>query len=168
MKNKSANKPQSPSESKVIMTEIVLPGHTNALGGIFGGVVMSWIDIAAAIAASRHSGKICVTASVDELHFLKSIKKGYIVNIEAIVTYVHNTSCEVCVEVFAENPLKKEKFQTTRAFLTFVAIDENGQPTPMPPLDLKTPAEKKRAKAAELRREHRKSLKKQLSTELTS
>jgi acyl-CoA hydrolase len=156
----------SPEESKVTMTEIVLPGHTNALGGIFGGVVMSWIDIAAAIAATRHSAKVCVTASVDELHFLKSIHKGFIVNIEARVTYVHNTSCEIKVNVFAENPLKKEKFQTTRAFLTFVAIDENGTPTPMPPLKLETAADKKLAKAAQLRRENRTLLKKKISTEI--
>ena len=74
MKKKSNSSPlkiKSPKDSLTIMTEMVLPQHTNALGGIFGGVVMSWIDIAAAIAARRHSGKVCVTASIDELNFLK-------------------------------------------------------------------------------------------------
>jgi acyl-CoA hydrolase len=141
------------------MTEMVLPQHTNALGGIFGGVVMSWIDIAAAIAAQRHSGKVCVTASIDELHFLRPIKKGYVVNISATVTAVHNTSCEVLVNVNAENPITQERFHTSRAFLTFVALDDSGRPTPMPPLRFESAAEEQAAQEAHLRREHRKKLK---------
>jgi acyl-CoA hydrolase len=168
MKSSKKLIPQSPRDSQVTMTEIVLPGHTNALGGIFGGVVMSWIDIAGAIASSRHSGQVCVTASVDELHFLKPIRKGFIVNITAIVTYVATTSCEVCVEVTSENPIAKEKTFTTRAFLTFVAIDSQGTPIPMPPLKLETPEEKKRFKAGELRRNHRQALKQKLAQELTT
>src|SRR4051812_12330047 len=96
---------KSSVESEVVMTEMVLPQHTNALGTIFGGVVMSWIDVAAAIAARRHSGKVCVTASIDELHFLRPIKQGDIVNIRARLTAVHHTSCEVQVTVCAENPV---------------------------------------------------------------
>jgi len=149
--------PKSPSESRVVMTEMVLPQHTNALGGIFGGVVMSWLDIAAAIAAGRHSGRVCVTASVDELHFLRPIRQGNVVNIQAVLTAVHRTSCEVLVEISAENLVSGDRFHTARAFLTFVA--ENGRPAPMPPLCITTPHEKRLAKEADLRREHRKRLK---------
>jgi acyl-CoA hydrolase len=150
---------KSPSESRVVMTEMVLPQHTNALGGIFGGVVMSWMDIAAAIAAGRHSGRVCVTASVDELHFLRPIRQGNVVNIEAVLTAVHRTSCEVKVEISAENPVSGDRFHTARAFLTFVAVDENGRPAVMPPLKTSAPSEKRLEKQAALRRDHRKRLK---------
>src|SRR5690242_16363769 len=103
-------KAKSPKDSLTQMTELVLPEHTNALGGLFGGVVMSWIDIAAAICASRHAGKICVTASVDELHFLKPILLGYVVNLTAKITSVHRTSCEIEVLVEGENPITAERF----------------------------------------------------------
>lgn len=147
------------------MTELVLPQHTNALGGIFGGVVMSWVDIAAAIAATRHSGRVCVTASIDELHFLRPIRKGFIVNIEAVVTFVHLTSCEVKVEVSAENPISRERFHTARAFLTFVSLDDTGRPCPMAPLITQSPEEKALQRDATKRREHRKKLKEALSAE---
>ncbi len=159
---KIITKAKSPRESKVVMTEMVLPQHTNALGGVFGGQVMSWIDIAAAIAAQRHSGKVCVTASIDELHFLRPIKKGYVVNIAAQVTAVHRTSCEVRVIVGAENPLTGIQFHTSSAFLTFVALDDMGDPSPMPALSPETAEEKKLMKDAQTRREHRKRLKAQL------
>ncbi len=166
MKIKKEEKPaqnsRNPEQSRVKMTELVLPQHTNALGGIFGGVVMSWVDIAAAIAATRHSGRVCVTASIDELHFLKPIKKGYIVNIDAVVTSVHRTSCEVKVDVSAENPIAREHFHTARAFLTFVSLDESGRPTPMAPLKTKTQGEKILERDADKRRNHRKKLKAEL------
>ena len=151
-----------PSDSEVIMTEIVLPQHTNALGTIFGGTVMGWIDIAAAIAARRHSGAVCVTASVDELHFLRPLKQGDIVNIRARLTAVHRTSCEVNVVVTAENPAKNEKFKTTDATLTFVAIDDKGKPIPMPPLFSKTEEDKAHLENSKIRKEHRESLRKAL------
>ena len=152
-------KAKKPSESVVHMTELVLPQHTNALRGIFGGVVMSWIDIAAAIAAARHSMRTCVTASIDELHFLKPIKEGYVVNIDARLTSVHRTSCEVQVLVGAENPQTAEKFRTARAYLTFVALDDIGVPTPMPPLDTRDAEDNRLQIEAVLRRETRKILK---------
>ena len=157
---------KSPSESRSVMTELVLPQHTNQLRSVFGGVVMSWIDIAAAIVATRHSGRTCVTASIDELHFLRSIKEGFVVNITGVITMVHNTSCEVLVEVEAENPILGERVKTARAFLTFVALDDYGRPTSMPPLKLTTEKEKRRAKEAVVRREHRKRLKAQLESSL--
>jgi acyl-CoA hydrolase len=150
------------SESMVVMTELVLPQHTNTLGTVFGGTVMSWIDIAASIAAQRHAGSVCVTASVDELHFLKAIKEGYIVNIRAFLTCVHRTSCEVMVVVGAENPKTGEKFHTTTALLTFVSLDENGKSQRMPELITQTDEEKAIEKSAKERKEQRQKYKKLL------
>src|SRR4051812_6204226 len=113
-------------DSQVMMTELVLPGQANSLGTIFGGVVMSWVDIAAAIAAQRHTRKAVVTASVDALHFIAPIKVGWIVNIMAAVNYVSRSSMEVGVRVDAENPMTGERFHTLTAYLTFVAVDAKG------------------------------------------
>src|ERR1041385_4475071 len=110
-------------ESQVMMTELVLPGQANSLGTIFGGVVMSWVDIAAAIAAQRHTRKAVVTASIDALNFIAPIKVGWIVNIKAAVNYVSRSSMEVGVRVEAENPMTGDKFHTVSAYLTFVALD---------------------------------------------
>lgn len=151
-----------PDESVVRTTELVLPQHTNNLGAIFGGVLMSWIDIAAAIAAARHSGRTCVTASIDQLHFLRPIRKGYVVNIEARITAVHTTSCEVMVEVQGENLLTNERFHTAKAFLTFVALNDEGRPVPMPPLAAANERDRVLMEQAGLRRKHRMQLKKAL------
>ena len=156
---KSREKARSVDDSKVTMTEIVLPQHTNALGTVFGGTVMSWIDVAASVAAQRHAGSICVTASIDELHFLKGVTQGEIVTIEANLTCVNNTSCEVMVVVSAENPIKRTKFYTTKALLTFVSLDSKGVPTPMPPLITEGAKQKTLEKQAKIRRDHRKKLK---------
>src|SRR3954463_4192872 len=96
-----AGKP--PGDSAVIMTEMVLPSDTNALGTIFGGKVMSWIDIAAAIAAGRHARRVVVTASIDALHFVAPIKLGHVVHIRAMVNYAARTSMEIGVRVESEN-----------------------------------------------------------------
>jgi len=151
-----------PQDSKTIMTQLVLPQDTNALDGVFGGTVMSWIDIAAAITAQRHSAKTCVTASIDELHFMKPILKGYIVNIEAILTCVHSSSCEVMVEVSAENPQLSESFHTAKAFLTFVSLDSEGKPVAMPELIPQSDEEKKLFEDAKIRKKNREDLKKKL------
>lgn len=88
---------KSVSASRVVMTQLVLPSHTNSLGSIFGGTVMSWIDIAAAICAQRHSNKEVVTASIDELHFIAPVYKGWVVNLKASINFVSKTSMEVGV-----------------------------------------------------------------------
>lgn len=143
------------SDSKVIMTELVLPSHTNALGSIFGGVIMSWIDIAGAICAQRHSRSNVVTASVDELHFFAPIYKGWVVNLKASVNYVSRTSMEIGVRVDAENPSTGEIINTTRAYLTFVAIDKGGKPVEVPQLLIESDDERRRHEKAEKRRAHR-------------
>ena len=151
-----------PSASEVQMTELVLPQHTNAMGSIFGGVVMSWVDIAAATCAMRHSAKAVVTASVDTLHFLAPIRLGWIVSLKAVVTHVFNTSCEIAVKVTSENPLTGESYSNAEAFLTFVALNSHGHPTLITPLELKTEAEKKLSLSAIQRRASRLLLKETL------
>lgn len=146
--------------SKVEMTEIVLPHHTNAIGSVFGGTVMSWIDIAAAIAAFRHAGKQVVTASVDALEFLAPIQLGWIVTIRASVNYVSRRSCEVGVKVYAEDPKANERYHTATAYVTMVALDSMGKPTAMVPIDPQTADEKRRYDQAQIRRQARLELKK--------
>lgn len=143
------------SESQVVMTEMVLPAHTNAIGSVFGGTVMSWIDIAAAICAQRHSRKIVVTAHIDGIKFVAPVYKGWVVNLKASINHVGNTSMEVGVRVDAENPQTGEKFHTASAYLTFVALDSHSKPTAVPPLLLETDDQKRRNQAAIVRRQNR-------------
>ena len=154
---------KTPEESSVIMTELVLPQNTNALGTIFGGTVMAWIDIAAAIAAGRHTRKIVVTASIDALHFIAPIKLGHVVHIHARVNRAFRTSVEVGVRVDSENNLTGEKTHTVTAYVTFVALDSNGRPSEVPPIEPKSKEDKRRFNEALKRKEHRLKLKKELS-----
>jgi acyl-CoA hydrolase len=137
------------------MTELVLPSHTNALGTIFGGVVMSWIDIAGAIAAQRYARSSVVTVSIDYMHFIVPIKIGYAVQTKARVTYAGKTSMEVEIHVDAENTSTGEIRRATSAFLTYVAVDEFGRPRRVPPFIAKGAAEKRRYQEALERRTRR-------------
>jgi acyl-CoA hydrolase len=139
----------------VTMTEIVLPSDANALGTIFGGKIMSWIDIAGAISAGRHARRVVVTASIDALHFIAPVKVGHIVHIRAAVNYAGKTSMEVGVRVESENPVTGETHHTATAYTTFVALDDHGQPTQVPSLAPETPDEKRRQHQAQKRRESR-------------
>ena len=143
------------SASQVVMTQLVLPSHTNALETIFGGVIMSWIDICGAIAAQRHSQKEVVTASIDKLNFVAPVKKGWVVNLKASVNFVSRTSMEVGIRVDAENPKTGEVFHTASAYTTFVAIGGNGRAVEVPPLILETDVDRRRHEAARQRRESR-------------
>lgn len=154
-------KPISPSVSLVQMTELVLPNHMNALGTVFGGVIMSWIDIAASISASRYCSKNVVTASIDDVHFLAPVRKGDVVCLTAQVNYTHKTSMEVEVKVTAENTKTKNLCHTVSAYLTFVALDEQHKPVSIPPLLLKTEEEKKKFEQAKIRRKWRLERRKQ-------
>lgn len=143
------------SESKVEMTEIVLPQHTNAIGTVFGGTVMSWVDIAAASAGLLHAGKQVVTASVDAMEFLAPIQLGWIVKIRASINHVWNTSCEVGVRVDAGNPIMGETFHTASAYLTMVALDSIGKPSQIVGLKPESPDEIRRSEEAKARRQTR-------------
>ena len=148
------------SASRVNMTELVLPSHTNAIGSIFGGQIMSWIDIAAAIAAQRHSNKEVVTASIDRLDFVAPVYKGWVVNLHASVNFTSKTSMEVGVRVDAENPKTGEVFHTASAYCTFVALGSNGKPIAIPELILENDEDRRRFEAAKERRAHRLASKK--------
>src|SRR3954466_1315189 len=144
-------KGKPPRESQVTMTEIVLPSHTNALGTIFGGQIMSWIDIAGAIAAGRHARRVVVTASIDALHFLAPVKLGHVVHIRAQVNFASRTSMEVGVRVDSENPITGEMTHTSTAYATFVALDDHGRPTGIPTVLPETPIERRRFEEAKKR-----------------
>jgi acyl-CoA hydrolase len=147
--------PFTPRASRVETAQLVLPGLTNVHGTIFGGILMQWIDIAAAIAASRHAGDPVVTASMDRLHFLQPVRLGAVVILQAQVNFVARTSLEVGVRVFAEDPRSKTRIQATRAYVTMVAVDDQGRPKPVAPLLLETDQDRRRHSAAELRRQVR-------------
>ena len=148
-------KSKTPKKSHVEMTQIVLPQHTNSLGTIFGGVVLSWTDIAAAICAQKHCQKTVVTASIDAMNFLAPIHLGWIVYIKAEVNFTARTSCEVGIEITAENPQTQESHNTATAYVTMVAIDSNGRPTEIPKLEPETEEEKKRFEEGKKRRDFR-------------
>lgn len=149
--------PKTASETAIEMREMVMPNHTNALNTVFGGTVMSWIDIAAAMVAARHCGKPVVTAHIDDIDFIAPIKVGYHVLIQASMNYVGRTSMIVGVKVTSENPYTGEVRKTTKAYLTFVALDDLGRPVEVPGLILETEDEIRRNENAKLRVEHKKN-----------
>jgi acyl-CoA hydrolase len=154
---KLKGKPVAASRSE--MTEIVLPAQTNPLGKLLGGQVMHLVDMAAALAAHRHSNSYVVTASVDYIDFRNAVNLGEIVTLRSQVNRVFHTSMEVGVEVYSDNVLRGERKHTTTAYVTFVAIDEHTRkPKLVPPLILKTAAERKRYREAAVRRKTRLAL----------
>jgi acyl-CoA hydrolase len=142
----------APSVSRTEMTEMILPSDTNNLGTVFGGKLMQWIDLCAAMAAQRHSHLTVVTAAVDELHFLTPIKAGMIVVLQAQVNAVFRSSMEVGVRVESEAPWSGERRKCVKAYLTFVALDETGRTIPLPALEPQTEVEKRRERDAHDRR----------------
>lgn len=122
------NTPKAVSESSVEMRYLVMPNHTNPQNSIFGGVVMSWIDMAAAMVAERHSNRPVVTVHVDDISFKAPIKIGDHVLIKASLNYVGKTSMLIGVKVYAENPFTGITRHTTTAYLAFVALDDIGRP----------------------------------------
>jgi acyl-CoA hydrolase len=145
----------APDKTPVLMTELVMPGQTNQHGTIFGGQVMSWIDIAGAIAAQRYARSPVVTVSIDYMHFIVPIKNGFAVQIHARVTYAGRTSMEVEAIVEAENTSTGEVRRATQAYLTYVAVDEFGRPRQVPPFTAEGDEEKQRYQEALKRREKR-------------
>jgi len=151
----SLPKVRTVKDSQVKMVQLVLPTDTNRLGNLLGGQLMHWIDIAAAISAARHAHRVCVTASVDEINFHHPIQQGDVVTLEASVNRTFRTSLEIGVRVTRENMVTGEKQYTNTAYLTFVAIDDNGKPTPVAPIKPLTKEEKRRYADAAHRRELR-------------
>jgi len=143
------------SESETEMVQVVLPNDANPLGFILGGTVMHLIDIAGAIACHRHTRTLLVTAAVDGLEFLHPIKVGDLIILKARVTCVFTTSLEVRVEVFSEETLTGKRTLTSRAFLTFVAIDRGGAKLKIPGLIVETDEERQECESAQRRRMER-------------
>lgn len=142
-------------ESFVTMTELVLPNDTNGLNNLMGGRLMHWMDIAGAIAAQRHSNRIVVTASVDNISFSEPIRINNTVILNAFVTRAFSSSMEVYIEVTAEDIPGDKKVQTNRAFLTFVAVDQSGKPIDIPAVEPETDFERELYEGALRRRQLR-------------
>jgi acyl-CoA hydrolase len=151
------------SNSIITMTELVLPQHTNQLGNLLGGQLMHWIDICAALAASKHSERVCVTASVDKIDFHEPVKLGDVVTLIASVNRVFKTSMEVGVKVIAQNFTKSKNVHTNSAYLTFVAVNEDGKPNLADEIIPKSDEEKRRFGEALQRRQNRLSSRKRIS-----
>ncbi|MBX3189746.1 MAG: acyl-CoA thioesterase [Labilithrix sp.] len=144
--------PRPQSQSLTQMTEYVLPQHANALGGVFGGQIMAWIDLCAAISAQRHCGNMAVTAFVDDLRFEQPVRIGQVVRLEAKVTAAFHTSMEIEVIVEGEDATTGRRWPCVDARVTFVAIDANRKPTAVPPLVLDTDEVRASQAAGEARR----------------
>jgi acyl-CoA hydrolase len=146
---------RTPAETRVEMVQVVLPNDANPLGNILGGTVMHLIDIAGAIAAHRHSRSYVVTASVDSVDFAHPIRVGQVIMLRSEVTRAFHTSMEVEVRVYLEDYVKEERRLTSSAYVTYVAVDQQLRPKPVPPLIVRTAAEKRRYREALARRRRR-------------
>ena len=141
-----------PRESEVVMSELMMPQHANVMGNVFGGVLLSLVDRAAAVAAIRHARRPCVTVSVDKVNFREPIRVGELVTALARVNFTGRSSMEIGVKVIAENVLTGEKRHTNSCYLTYVALDDNGHPMEVPAVVPETPDEKRRYDRAAKRR----------------
>jgi len=144
---------KTPSESRTIITDLVLPSETNPIGNMFGGELLARMDRAASIAARRHSRRIVVTASVNHVAFNKMIPLGSVVTVEAHVSRAFKSSMEVFLDVWIEDRESGMRSKANEGIYTFVAVDEMGSPVPVPPLHPETDLEKERFQAALRRRQ---------------
>lgn len=153
---------KTPSDSAVEMREMVMPHHTNPQNTVFGGTVMSWMDIAAAMVAARHANRPVVTVHISDIDFIAPVKMGHHVHIQASLNYVGTSSMIVGVKVTSENPMTGERRKTTKAYLTFVALDDLGKPTTVPELKVESPDELRRFENAKQRALAKKKLQQKL------
>jgi len=153
------------SESVIIMTELVLPNDTNTFGNLMGGRLMYWMDIASALAASKHCNGPVVTASVDNISFTNPIGLGNVVHIEAKITRAFTTSMEVHIKVWGEDIIQQNRYKSNEAYYTFVALDPEGKPRKVPELVPETEEEKDLYTSALRRRQLRLILGGKMKTE---
>ena len=146
-------KPKSPADSLTVLTDLVLPSETNHVHNLFGGELLARMDRASSIAAQRHSGNISVTASVNHVAFTKPIHLGNVVTIEAKVSRAFKSSMEVYIDVWVEDMETGEKTKSNEASYTFVAVDSNGKPVIVPPIEPQTALEKERFDGALIRKQ---------------
>lgn len=144
-----------PRESETIISELMMPQDANIMGNVFGGVVLSLVDRIAAVCAIRHARKPCVTVSVDKVDFKEPIHVGELLTAFARVNFAGKSSMEVGVKIIAENVLTGEKRHTNSCYVTYVALDGQGRPIPVPPIVPETPDEKRRYERAAQRRASR-------------
>lgn len=135
-------------ETLAITTKIVLPNDTNTLGNLFGGQLLAWMDVIASVSAHRHSKRVVVTASVNNVSFQKPIKHASIITLEAKVSRAFNSSMEIFVDVFVEDQVTGQLEKSNEAIYTFVAVDQNGGPIQVPELIPETAQEKERFEGA--------------------
>ena len=146
---------KKPSDSVIIMTEIVLPNDTNTFGNLMGGRLMYWMDIAAALSAAKHCNAPVVTASVDNISFTYPVKLGNVVHIEAKITRAFHTSMEVHLNVWGEDIIQQSRYKSNEAYFTLVALDTNGKAKPVLEIEPETEDEKRLFDGALRRRQIR-------------
>jgi len=143
----------TPEQTRCVMTQIVMPMHTNGVAGVmFGGVMMQWIDVCAGVAAMRHASGAVLTASIDRLDFLSPVHVGEVVVLSAQVNFTSRTSMEVGCRVETEDMRTQTRRYVTKAYLTFVAVDDKGKPRAVPMLELASEDDKRRHEEAVQRR----------------
>ena len=147
--------PKPVSASRVTLSQLMHPEHANLLGNVHGGWIMKLVDEAGALACMRHAQRKVVTVAIDSMTFREPIKIGDLVILNAEVTYTGRTSMEVEVYVLAENPITRERTHTNAAYLVYVALDDNGMPTRVPPLKAETEEEVRKLEAAKQRQARR-------------
>ncbi len=155
MRDENTAAPRPVRDSQHETSELMMPQHSNNLGHVFGGVVLAMMDKAAAVAAIRHARVTCVTVSVDSVAFREPIHLGELLVMKASVNFVGRTSMEIGVRVEAENLFDGVRRHTNSCYLTFVAVDRNGRPVPIPKVIPESEEEKRRFEAAKQRRQRR-------------
>jgi acyl-CoA hydrolase len=151
----SDHAPRPRAASATDMAEYVLPQHANIGATVFGGQIMAWVDLCAAICAQRHAGHPCVTAFVDDLAFKRPVHVGQVVRLRAQVAATFRTSMEIDVQVTGEDTITGEVWPTCECRIVFVAIGADSRPVPVPPLLLETDADRAGQTDAEERRRGR-------------
>ena len=147
--------PKSMRASRVTLSQLMPPEHANLLGNVHGGWIMKLVDEAGALACMRHAQRKVVTVAIDSMVFRQPIRIGDLVTLRAEVSYTGRTSMEASVEVHAENPLTGERTHTNTAYLVYVAVDDNGRSTAVPPLQAETEDEKQKLEQGQARQERR-------------
>ena len=147
--------PKPVRASRITISQLMHPEHANLLGSVHGGWIMKLVDEAGALACMRHAQRRVVTVAIDSMTFRQPIRIGDIIILNAEVTYTGRTSLEAGVQVLAENPITGERTHTNTAYLVYVALDDEGKPTSVPPLQLETEDEKRKAEQAKERQERR-------------
>lgn len=152
------NKPDTSkpvSASRITLSQLMHPEHANLLGNVHGGWIMKLVDEAGALACMRHAQRKVVTVAIDSMVFRQPIRIGDLIILNAEVSYAGRTSMEAEVHVLAENPVTGERTHTNTAYLVYVALDDEGRPTTVPPLKAETEDEKRRMEKAQERQERR-------------